>query len=460
MPYTRKNNLKPDNSGDSHMMKSMADDCNKSDKIITFSDIQKKIDDGEVVVLTAQEICDSVRAGEQIHLEDVDVVTTATRGIMSGTYAVLSFKVAEPDAFVRASKVWLNGVPAHVGPCPNERLGVLDLIVLGTAHSKSDPTYGGGHLFKELVEGKSIIVEVETVEGYGFTTITTIMEIPHAMLFATRHAFKNYLAFVNPGKEAVPSIFHAVNFEGDMSELTFSGCGELNPLQNDPDLETVGVGTKVMVNGADGFISGTGTRSSAEKPNLACFADMHNMNPEYMGGFLTSLGPEVINTLAVAIPVLNQGILDNIIKLDEDIKLKVVDLRGRTPLFEITYGDVWGGTDKAVTYNSEKCIKCKVCKVQKTCPMRAVTSNGETEAVHNQLLCFNCGLCISKCNGQAFSANLGTIRYNNGEMEKEIPVTLRQSDRARAVKAAEELKEKILSGEFRIKEPIEKIILK
>ena len=105
----------------------------------TIPEIQAKIDAGDAVVLTAAEICDKVRAGEEIRLEDVDVVTTATRGIMSGTYAVLSFKVSEPDSFVKASNVLLNGVPAVVGPCPNERLGILDLIVLGTAHSESDP---------------------------------------------------------------------------------------------------------------------------------------------------------------------------------------------------------------------------------------------------------------------------------------------------------------------------------
>lgn len=99
----------------------------------TIPEIQDKIDAGDAIVLTAAEISEKIRVGEDIKLEDVDVVTTATRGIMSGTYAVLSFKVSEPDSFVKASEVLLNGVPAVVGPCPNERLGILDLIVLGTA---------------------------------------------------------------------------------------------------------------------------------------------------------------------------------------------------------------------------------------------------------------------------------------------------------------------------------------
>lgn len=425
----------------------------------TFAQIQDKIEHNEAIVLTAEEICNRVRTGERINFNDVDVVTAATRGIMSGTYVVLSFSVAEPGKFMRAKCVWLNDVPAHVGPCPNERIGVLDLIVYGTAHSRSDSKYGGGHLFKDIVEGKAITVEVETIEGQNIKTKITLKEIPHARLFATRHAFKNYLAFVNPDKDAIPSIFHAVDFKGNLGEATFCGCGELNPIKNDPDLETIGIGTRVLINGADGFVSGSGTRSSPEKPNLAGFADMYGMTPEYMGGFLTSAGPEIIVTWAVPIPVLNQNILDNITKLDRDLKLTIVDVNGRLPICDTTYGDVWDDVDATVTYRSDKCIKCEVCEVEQTCPMGAVTLNDNVAAVHDAKLCFNCGLCTTNCAGSAFSANLGNLHYNDGVVEKDIPVVVRQSDRARAAAAAEELKRKIVLGEFEITEPIERIVL-
>lgn len=427
-----------------------------TDKCRTIPEIQAKIDAGEAVVLTAEELSTRVRAGEEIRLEDIDVVTTATRGIMSGTYAVLSFKVSEPDSFVRASKVLLNGVPAVVGPCPNERLGVLDLIVLGTAHSETDSRYGGGHLLRELVEGKKIPVDVTTSGGNRFSVETGLSEMPFARLYATRHAFKNYRAFVNPGKEPIKTIFHALPFEGEFREMTFCGCGELNPIQNDPKLETIGIGTRVLINGAEGFVTGQGTRSAPDNPNLAGFADLHDMTPEYMGGFATSAGPEIINTWAVPIPVLSQGMLENILKLDSQIPLKLVDLAGRIPLCEITYGDVWDNTDLNVKYEPEKCIDCKVCCVAEACPMGAV-SKGENGVVHDPELCFNCGLCISRCRGEAFSANLGTVSCTTGGCLRDIKVTLRQSDRARAVKAAEELKEQVLSGKFRIKEPVERI---
>lgn len=422
----------------------------------TIPEIQNKIDAGDAVVLTAEEVAAKVHAGEEVRLEDVDIVTTATRGIMSGTYAVLSFKVSEPDSFVKASEVFLNGVPAVVGPCPNERLGVLDLIVLGTAHSESNPRYGGGHLFRDMVEGKPIKVDVTTNEGKIFSVNILLSEIPFARLYATRHAFKNYRAFVNPGKRSIKTIFHALPFEGEFKEMTFCGCGELNPIENDPKLETIGIGTRVLMNGADGFVTGQGTRSVPDNPNLTGFADMHDMTPEYMGGFVTSGGPEIINTWAVPIPVLHEGMLKNILKLDREIPLKLVDLAGRIPLCDITYGDVWDNADLSIKYDPEKCLSCKECRVLAACPMNAVTE-GDNEIIHRPEFCFNCGLCISRCAGKAFSANLGSVRCTTGGCQRDIRITLRQSDRVRAVKAAKELKEKLLTGRFRLTEPVEKI---
>jgi len=424
----------------------------------TLEDIQKKIDQGDVVVLTADELCNRVRRGDTIDFLEVDVVTAATSAIMSGTYAVLSFKVTEPDVFVKANQVWINGVPAHPGPCPNERIGLLDLIVLGTSASKNDPNYGGGHLFRELMEGNEVSVEVETNDGTVFTTTTTIKKIPLAMLHATRNAFRNYVAFVNPGSESIDSIFHAESFQGDLKELTFCGCGELNPLEKDPDMKTIGVGSRVLINGAQGYVTGPGTRSSKDKPNLAGFADMHGMDPAYMGGFNTANGPDIITTWAVAIPVLDADILRNVLKTDDQIPLNVVDVRNRVPIYEITYGDVWKPGDCAVTFSIEKCLRCEICLVAATCPVGAVTSDSGKSALFDSQRCFNCGLCVSKCEGSAFLADLGNVPY--ADENKTIPISLRNSNRPNAIKAARQLKEKILDRSFTLNSPVERISFK
>ena len=71
--------------------------------------------------------------------------------------------------------------------------------------------------------------------------------------------------------------------------------------------------------------------------------------------------------------------------------------------------------------------------------------------------CFNCGLCTSICACGAFRGNLGAVRYRDGSHEVDVPVVLRQSDRARALQLAMDLKKRILEGSFRINEMVERI---
>lgn len=413
----------------------------------SFKEIKSKIKRGEAVVLTAQEVREMVEAGKNLTLKDVDVVTCATRAIMSGTYAVFSFPVASPNSFSRAQNVWLNGVPAHVGPCPNERLGVLDLIVFGTAQSRDDPSYGGGHLFRDLVEGKKVKVEVETDQGKTVTADIILDDIPLARLMGTRNAFKNYSAFVNPGAEHISSIFHATDFDTLFGGATVSGCGQINPIQNDPLLETIGFSTKVLINGAQGFVIGKGTRSTPEKPNLSGSADMHNMDSQYMGGFLTANGPECVVSWGVPIPVLSQSILDAVTVMDREIALPVMDVSKREQIAETTYGDVWDDADLEVKFDPQVCKICDNCRPEAICPTHAITFEmGKPELDRKK--CFNCGLCSSKCEGEVFTAHLGALRFN----DREVPIVLRQSDRLRALGLAEDLKNRIIDGTFEITE--------
>lgn len=422
----------------------------------SINDIQKKIESNNAVVMTSQEICELVEKGEDISIKDVDVVTTATRAIMSGTYAVLSFPAKAPFHFTRASKVYLNGVPAHVGPCPNESLGVLDVMVFGTAHSNVRPKYGAGHLFRDLVEQKPIDVAVTTNENDNFQSEITLDEMPYAKLYSTRHAFKNYAAFVNCSSSPINTIFHASSFEPNMETATLSGCGQINPVKNDPDLQTIGIGTRVMINGGEGFVIGNGTRSSPEKANLVGVADMHSMRPQLMGGFSTSAGPECIVSWAVPIPVVNGSVLDSIKELDKDTPMPVMDVDKRVPVSTGNYAEAWQNVDLSVKFDSDRCLSCKVCKSIENCPMDAIYYKAEKLTLDRHL-CFNCGLCTKSCPGNVFIADLGTIGVEKDGALKEVPVVLRQSDRKRALNMAEKLKKDIIDGSFKITEMVEKL---
>jgi putative methanogenesis marker 16 metalloprotein len=425
-----------------------------------FSEILERIERGEAVVLTAEEVSRLVEDEDRSSLDEVDVVTTATRAVMSGTYALLTFPVAGPGSFLRAKNVWLNGISAQVGPCPNEKLGVLDMVIFGTAHSRDRPDYGGGHLFRDLVEGKTIQVEVQTDEGGLLQAEVGLEDMPQARMFGSRHAFKNYSAFVNPGDQPVRTIFHARGFEPHCQGATFSGCGQINPLKNDPLLETIGIGTRILLNGAEGYVLGTGTRSSRDRPNLSGFADMHHMTAEYMGGFVTGLGPECICSLAVPVPVISSTILEEIARRDREIALPVNDINTRTVIGQANYGDVWGeDVDLEVEFDPEWCRGCRRCLVEMACPMRAVRYDQEARvATRDGSLCFHCGLCVTECPNSAFRCRLGALQMKTSSGSvRSVPVVLRQSDRLRAGKLSEELKNRILDGSFRMAPPIERI---
>ena len=403
----------------------------------TIADIDEKIRAGSATVYTAMEFKRLVREGADISAADVDVVTTGTCGVMSGTAAVLSVPVAGPGTFERAERVWLNGVPCMSGPCPNERLGVVDLIVSGTAHAGTG--YGGGHLFRDIVEGRGIEVVVEAADRTVEADVT-IDDLTFARLFTTRTACKNYTAYVNAQAARVKTIFSIEGLQGPFREASVSGCGEINPLQNDPMGLAIGAGTPILLNGSPGIVTGEGTRSTHARPNLTTIADMAGMQPRYMGGFRTSAGPECITSLGAAIPILDDRQVAALRILDEEIPLPVADINTRAILGEVTYADVWQQPDREVTYHPEWCEECSTCVVATVCPTGAFSR--ETGIDRDR--CLDCTACLFTCPGDAFEAGEGSLRIRG----RRVPITLRQSGRALAEDLCRDLQDMILEGRF------------
>lgn len=412
-------------------------------KIRSIEEINRKIEDGEATILTAEEVSQLVRDGEEPKAEDVDIVTTGTCGIMSGTAAIFHIPVAEAGAFKKAKNVLLNGVPGFPGPCPNEWLGSVDMIVYGTSHSIRESRYGGGFLFKDIVSGKDIEVEVESTDDEKLRSTVNISDMGTAQMIGTRLAFKNYNSFVNPTDKPVSSIFHAIDLEGPFKGFTFSGCGELNPLQNDPYMKTICAGSKVLLNGAEGYVIGRGTRSSDEKPNMMITADMKGMDPHYLGGFKTGAGPEVFDSVAAAIPVLDDAILKETFIQNKDIKLPVTDIRGRHHVLGFTdYNEVWGGADERPVYHSERCLNCDVCIVRERCPTGAYSDTLNTRR------CFGCGMCAYSCPNHAFTMESGSVQFETDSGTFNVPIVCRQSDIKRARELVAELTGRIRNGDF------------
>lgn len=413
----------------------------------SLEDIKEKLKKGDANIFTAQELKEVIKNEEDITFEDVDVVTCGTCGIMSGTAAIFHIGVTEPGVFQKAKNVYLNGVPAFPGPCPNELLGSIDVIVHGTEHSVKNHEYGGGFLFKDILDGKEIDVEVESIDGQKFETSVTIDEIPRAQIIGTRMAFRNYTAFVNPENDTVNSIFNGIPMKGTLDQFTFSGCGDLNPLQNDFSRNVIKEGTKILFNGGSGVVLGDGTRSSDAKPNLMLTGDMLKMSSEYIGGFKTGAGPEVYDSIAVPIPILNEQIFKDVQILNNDIPLVIADIHGRhLPITETSYDKVWDGHDERPTFNSASFKSEENENVKKSCPTNAINDNGTIDRDK----CFGCGLCVYLTNNSTYQMDLGSVDANINDKNHSIPITCRQSDIQRAKKISSKLKQLILNEEFEL----------
>lgn len=411
-----------------------------------INQINQKIENGEANIFTAEEFKKLIENDDAPKFDEVDVVTCGTCGVMSGTAAILNFTVSKPGEFIRASEVYLNGIPAYAGPCPNEWLGEVDVILHGTTHSINDKNYGGGFLLKEIMENKTIDIKVKSVDGKIIENTITKKDIKRAQIIGSRMAFKNYTAFTNPGKEKVSSIFAATPLEGNLSGLTFSGCGELNPLQNDIPHNVIKTGAKVLLNGAEGFILGDGTRSNREKPNLMISADLTKMDPYYFGGFKTGEGGEIFNTVAIPIPVLTEEIYNNLLIKDVDVKLPVADIKGRhLPLTETNYYELWKNYDLRPKYNREKCAGCDKCIIEEICPTNAFKNQK-----YDLSRCFGCGMCANFCSHNSFEMNVGNVDLEINNKNANIPIICRQSDRLRANKLSLKLKKLIKSQEFKL----------
>lgn len=410
----------------------------------TVAEINERLRRGEAVVLTAHELKEEVRRGRRFEVEDVDVVTTGSRGPMSGTAAALSFPLSGWRGSGGRLRVWMNGVPAFPGPATSEGEDTLDVVVYGTAASRYEPRrYGGGHLFRELVEGKPIHVEITAAGHPAIRRTVTIHDFNFARLYSVRNAFRNYTAFANfRGTRPLETIF-GFRPMGPETGITVVGSGETNPLQNDPELRVIRLGTRILVNGAPGIVVGAGTRSSPARPNLSLVADMVGMDPEYMGGFMTDAGVEVLNAIAVPIPILDEATLRGVLEArDETIRLPVADVSDRLPFTETTYAEVWRGPDLQVRYDPAKCVTCSfACVAEHYCPVGAIVWR---EKRHDDALCLACGACTVNCVGGAFTAELGQLTVDG----RKVPITFRQSDRRRAMKIADLLRDRMRRGEF------------
>lgn len=309
----------------------------------TYQEINRKIADGEAVVVTAEEIVDIAREDGIVEAaRQVDVVTTGTFAPMCSSGAFINIGQSKP--LVKTARTWFNNVEAYSG------VAAVDCYLGATQPCDDDPlnkyhpgefNYGGGHVIQDLVAGKEVGVRAES---YGtdcypnrkIEKVVTLADLPNAMLVNPRNAYQNYNCAINRSDKI--KYTYMGTLKSRMGNANYSTSGELSPLFNDPFLRTIGLGTRIFLGGAQGYVTWTGTQHKSEVSRgmngvplapagtLSVMGNLKEMSPEWLvGQSIRGYGCSLSVGLGIPIPILNEEILKYTSVSDEEIFTQIVD---------------------------------------------------------------------------------------------------------------------------------------
>jgi len=317
-------------------------------KTRTVEEINAKIRKGDAQILTAEEMKKLVdSSGVEVAFREVDVVTTGTFGAMCSSGAVVN--VGHSDPPIKIDNAWMNNVPVcHPG-------AAVDLFIGATNMSEKIPfEYGGGHVIEDLVAGKEVELRATAygTDCYPRTSIKTTLtrdDLNQFVLINFRNGYQRYNCAVNGSEEIIYT--YMSKLLPRLRNATYSGAGELNPLMNDPDYETMGMGTRIFLGGAQGYIIGEGTQHSPKNLSgtLMVKGDAKKMSPEFLqGAAFTGYGTSLYVGLGVPIPILNEGLARKTAIRDSEIMTDIVDYsvprRDRPKLGQVSYEELKSGS--------------------------------------------------------------------------------------------------------------------
>ncbi len=335
----------------------------------TIAEINEKILAQKAVTWTVEEVKIKVaEKGITAVSKEVDVICTGTFEPMESSGALINMGHTDPPIKIR--QCWLGGVPAYAG------FGAVDLYLGATAmidYGGSEPLEadsrqgiierGGGHVIEDLIAGRPVSLKAvgQVTDCYplsSFETTLTKETINQFYLFNPRNLYQNFIVGVNGGDR--PLYTYLGPLLPRMSNAVYSNPGAISPLFNDPDLQIVGIGTRVFLGGGIGYVSWEGTQHfplQKRLPNrtpigpaatLALIGDAKQMDARWVRGcYFRNYGPSLMLGVGIPLPVLNEEVIAHCAVKDEDIVAPVIDFaiprRVRPTFGLVTYAQLKKG---------------------------------------------------------------------------------------------------------------------
>lgn len=320
----------------------------------TYQEINEKIKNGTAVVLTAEEVSRMAKENTAAEIaEKVDVVTTGTFGPMCSSGMFLN--VGHTDPPIRMEQISLNGVEVYAG------IAAVDMYIGASSVSNTNPAYGGAHLIEELIAGKDIelIAKGKGTDCYPSKEVKTHINkdtVNEMILFNPRNAYQNYPAAVNNTQKI--KYTYMGSLLPKLGNANYSTSGELSPLLNDPEMRTIGIGTRIFLGGTTGYVSWYGTQYKTDVPRteegvpkvnaatLSVIGNAKEMSTDFIrAAYYEKYGVSIFIGIGIPIPILDEDMARKVMIRNEQIITKVVDYGSidKPVMGEVNYAQLQSG---------------------------------------------------------------------------------------------------------------------
>ncbi len=313
----------------------------------TIAEINDKIIRGRAVAWTVQEVKAKVgELGVTEIAKQVDIVTTGTFEPMESSGAIINLGHTDPPIKIR--QCWLDGIAAYAA------FGAVDLYLGATATAdynlqETDLNLregiggekGGGHVIEDLIAGKPVQLKAigQKTDCYPraiWENTITKDKINQFYLFNPRNLYQNFIVGVNGGDRTLYTYLGVL--QPRLGNAVYSNPGAISPLLNDPDLASVGIGSKIFLGGGIGYIAWEGTQHfplQKRLPNrtpigpaatVALIGDAKQMNADWVRGcYFKNYGPSLMLGVGIALPVTQEEVIQHCSVADQNIVAPVID---------------------------------------------------------------------------------------------------------------------------------------
>jgi L-aspartate semialdehyde sulfurtransferase len=326
----------------------------------TIAEINAKIAAQKAKVLTATELkALAAEVGVKQAAKQVDVITTGTFEPMESSGAIINLGHTDPPIKIRTC--WIDGVPAYAG------FGAVDLYLGATQEAESGDDVainrGGGHAIADLIAGKELPLRAiglpnDCYPKASFETTITKESINQFYLFNPRNLYQNFIVGVNGGENTLYTYLGPL--QSRLGNAVYSNPGAISPLWNDPDLQLIGVGTKIFMGGGIGYVAWEGTqhfplqkRLENRTPigpgaTLALIGDAKQMTAEWVRGcYFRNYGASLMLGVGVPLPVIHEEVVARAAVMDEHLVAPVIDFsiprRVRPTFGSVSYAQLKSG---------------------------------------------------------------------------------------------------------------------